>query len=93
MSNRLDDSSTVPSFEFLEGTGHCRVLLSSFSESTLVRVGLSQAPLDTRSDESSSSSGDDSDSQSGSRGIVPLICFALFLALLFAESISISVQW
>lgn len=68
LSDRLGDTSAVPGFDILEGTGCRRVLLSSFSESTLVRAGLSQPPVEASSEGSSSSSGgEDTSSQSGSR--------------------------
>lgn len=86
LSDRLDDSVSVPGFEILEGTGWRRVLLSSFSESTLVGAGLSQAPLDTSSDEGSSSEGGESRSPSGSWGIPFGLPFHYFPALCLANS-------
>lgn len=63
LSDKLDDSTAVQGFVVLEGTGRRQVLSSTFSESTLVRARLSQAQLNSGSDESSSSSGDSSSSR------------------------------
>lgn len=70
LSNRLDDSLAVQDFDVLEGTDRRKVLLSTFSELTLVWAGLRHAHLDISSDDYSSSSGGPSDSRSESLGIV-----------------------
>lgn len=73
--DRLDESLVIPGFDAVEGSGRRCILLSNFSEPTLVRAGLSRAQLSNDSEEGSSQSESSNGSGSPSLGTSFLFLF------------------